>query len=334
MGDCIHQDVSPGARQVRGQHAHAQLTECRQEEAVTAAAGRAWAFEEATDQQWQAVVQRCGDFDYRGSLDRRSDGLRSSTCRRLVTYTHTHTVPATSTPLDTGTGQHYQTQIIYAVGYLKERPNQPIRLEDLAAFARVDELQHNAEMLAAFKAHERIVYDEKTDLYSYKPDFAIRNNNELLALLRRYSPRGGMLVKKLQESWPNAKSAIEELERDGKVMVIRTGGSSDREGQMKMVFWDEMGRMKKVDEEFNTMWHKLKLPDQITIAKELEEGGMKTTSTLASELPSSTANIKKPKKKGGNRKIKIQNTHLKELGIDLSKDFLKPGTPSSSSGKK
>lgn len=63
-------------------------------------------------------------------------------------------------------------------------------------------------------------------------------------------------------------------------------------------------------------------------------GGMKTTSTIAAELPSSTANIKKPKKKGGNRKIKIQNTHLKELGIDLSKDFLKPGTPSSSAGKK
>lgn len=81
-----------------------------------------------------------------------------------------------------------------------------------------------------------------------QPDFSIRNNAELLALLRRYSPRGGMLVKKLQESWPNAKHAIEELERDGKVMVLRTGGNAEREGQMKMVFWDEMGSMPKIDE--------------------------------------------------------------------------------------
>lgn len=51
-----------------------------------------------------------------------------------------------------------------------------------------------------------------------------------------------MLVKKLQESWPNAKQAIEELEKEGKVMVIRTGGSSEREGHVKMVFWDELGQ--------------------------------------------------------------------------------------------
>jgi transcription initiation factor TFIIE subunit beta len=53
---------------------------------------------------------------------------------------------------------------------------------------------------------------------------------------------------------------------------------------------------------------------------------MKTTSTVAADP--STANIQKKGKgkKGGNRKIKLQNTHLKELGIDLSKDFLKPGT--------
>lgn len=57
---------------------------------------------------------------------------------------------------------------------------------------------------------------------------------------------------------------------------------------------------------------------------------MKTTSAIVEPSAASTADKKKPKgKKGGNRKIKLQNTHLKELGIDLSKDFVKPGTPSS-----
>lgn len=54
---------------------------------------------------------------------------------------------------------------------------------------------------------------------------------------------------------------------------------------------------------------------------------MKTTSTIASELPPPTDKKKGKGKKGsGNRRIKLQNTHLKELGIDLSKDFVKPGT--------
>ena len=66
---------------------------------------------------------------------------------------------------------------------------------------------------------------------------------------------------------------------------------------------------------------------------------MKTTSTIASELPPPNDGKKKGKgKKGsGNRRIKLQNTHLKELGIDLSKDFVKPGAPGASSsgvGKK
>jgi transcription initiation factor TFIIE subunit beta len=53
---------------------------------------------------------------------------------------------------------------------------------------------------------------------------------------------------------------------------------------------------------------------------------MKTTSAVVEPSAASTADKKKAKgKKGGNRKIKLQNTHLKELGIDLSKDFKPPG---------
>lgn len=55
------------------------------------------------------------------------------------------------------------------------------------------------------------------------------------------------MVKKLQESWPNARSAIEELEKEGKVMVIRTGANAEREGVMKVVFWNELGSVPKID---------------------------------------------------------------------------------------
>lgn len=60
---------------------------------------------------------------------------------------------------------------------------------------------------------------------------------------------------------------------------------------------------------------------------------MKTTATINPE-PSIVGDKKKNKKKKGyNRGIKIQNTHLKELGIDLSKDFVKPTTPGTPAAK-
>lgn len=56
------------------------------------------------------------------------------------------------------------------------------------------------------------------------------------------------MVKKLQESWPNARQAIEELEKEGKVLVIRTQGGDNKEGHMKMVFWNEIGNMPAIDQ--------------------------------------------------------------------------------------
>jgi transcription initiation factor TFIIE subunit beta len=43
-------------------------------------------------------------------------------------------------------------------------------------------------------------------------------------------------VKTLKESWKDAPSVIEELEKEGDVLVTRTA----KDGQMKMVFWNEI----------------------------------------------------------------------------------------------
>lgn len=72
-----------------------------------------------------------------------------------------------STPADSGVGHHFHTQLIYAVSYLKDK-NAPTRLEDLAVHSRVEALLNNEELLAALKAHDKIRFDEKTELFSYK----------------------------------------------------------------------------------------------------------------------------------------------------------------------
>jgi len=227
-----------------------------------------------------------------------------------------------SQPKDTGVGRHWATQLLYAVGFLKQHAH-PIRLEDLAIRSNVEGLMTNVELLESFKAHERVLYDEKTGLYRYKPDYNIKSSADLLSIVRRYAPRGGMPVKVLKESWPGVGPAIEELEQEGRILVTRTGGTNDREGQMKTVFYDEVGIIDPVDEEFRTLWSSLKTPDAVTLASDLKSAGLTTATAVQSTVP--TQQKKKKGRKGPgshNRRHKFTNVHLKGTGIDLTKDYV------------
>ncbi|PBK92778.1 hypothetical protein ARMGADRAFT_1030983 [Armillaria gallica] len=145
-----------------------------------------------------------------------------------------------SQPADTGTGVHVNTQLVYAVNHLKSTPN-PMRLQDLAILTNTP-LDTDHVLLEKFKSHDRVLWDPKTDLYSYKHEFNFRNKASLLTEIQRRTRKGGgIAVRDLKEAWKEAPAAIEELEQDGEVLVIRTA----KDGQLKMVFWNEI----KGDEE-------------------------------------------------------------------------------------
>jgi transcription initiation factor TFIIE subunit beta len=71
-----------------------------------------------------------------------------------------------SQPADTGTGIDVNTQLVYAVNHLKSNGN-PMRLQDLALITNVP-LDTDRVLFEKFKAHDRVVHDPKTDLYSYR----------------------------------------------------------------------------------------------------------------------------------------------------------------------
>ncbi|GAA6014477.1 hypothetical protein JCM10207_001621 [Rhodosporidiobolus poonsookiae] len=234
-------------------------------------------------------------------------------------------VPSTQPGLS-GIGRHWQTQLALTVSFLKSLGG-PIRLEDLALRSGVEALLHNAELLQGLQQHERVKYDERTGLWSYKPDFILSSKSDLLILLRRASPDGGLPVKRLRESWAGVTGAIEELEREGRVLVTRTEGkgAAGGEGTMKMVFLDDIGKEKDpLDQEFKDLWRSLKTPIGDDLAQELQTAGL-TASSAAPPPPTTTAKKKAKGRKGpgsSNRRFKITNTHLKDQGIDLSKDYV------------
>ncbi|KAF9452223.1 transcription initiation factor IIE, beta subunit [Macrolepiota fuliginosa MF-IS2] len=180
-----------------------------------------------------------------------------------------------------------------------------------------------------FRSHDRVQYDPKADIHSYKHEFSFRNKAALLTEIQRQTRKGGGIsVRALKESWKEAPQAIEELEKEGEVLVTRTV----KDGQLRMVFWneikpDEEGGGKLVEKEFNELWHSLKVPNDVDLLKQLANEGLQVTNaeTLVPKAPGT----KKKGKKGGaprQRQVRITNTHLKGE-IDLSKDFIVPGKP-------
>ncbi|TFK29186.1 transcription initiation factor IIE subunit beta [Coprinopsis marcescibilis] len=231
-----------------------------------------------------------------------------------------------SQPVDTGTGMNVNTQLVYAVNHLKSTQN-PMRLQDIAIITNTP-LDTDLVLLEKFRGHDRIQYDSKTDLYSYKHDFTFRNKGSLLNEIQRQTRKGGGLsVRLLKESWKEAGQAIEELEKEGEVLVTRT----TKDGQLRMVFWNEIKPTdeaggKRVDQEFLDLWHDLKVPNEVDLQRELANEGLQVTAAESS-APSATQNGKKKGKRGGaprQRQVRITNTHLKGE-IDLSKNYVAPG---------
>lgn len=114
----------------------------------------------------------------------------------------------------------------------------------------------------------------------------------LTEIQRQTRKGGGIPVRALKESWKEAPAAIEELEKEGEVLVTRTA----KDGQLRMVFWNEIkptedsggmpvekGRLDFATlstyaslnaraSEFIDLWHSLKVPNDVDLLRQLASG--------------------------------------------------------------
>lgn len=244
-----------------------------------------------------------------------------------------------SQPAATGVGVHESTQLVAAVDALKRHGN-PVRLEDFALMHGLNGLlDSKSGLFQRFVQHPKVEYNAKTDLYSYKPDYNVHSNADLVALLREkyYHPSAlnpqsaaaGMRVAELKESYPQAREAVEELANaqpveDREVLVLR----GKRDGAIKHVFWNPIRgeEVRPIDPEFKELWRSLRVPDVVDLTADLESEGLSTTKEVDNapkvQVQQTQRGRKgKPKRGAAPRKFKLQNTHLQ--GVDLSRDFVK-----------
>lgn len=64
--------------------------------------------------------------------------------------------------------------------WLQERKG-PTRMEDIIIQGEIPDLETNLEMFEAFSKHERVRYDEKTQLWNYKVGCAVRVFDDIQA---------------------------------------------------------------------------------------------------------------------------------------------------------
>lgn len=222
-----------------------------------------------------------------------------------------------SQPADTGTGRHIMTQITYAIEYLKSKGT-PQTLPDLLSYLSQQhrDKRYKDSIAAILKTNEKVIYEPKRDgaegTYSFRPIHNISSGEGLLGHLQSQPTAQGLNVRDLRDGWPGAEDAINTLETQGKLLVTR----NKKDNHARMVWPNDPSLALHVDDEFKSIWHKIKLPEAGALADDLEKAGLTPANKSRGVKVKPKQLEKKTKKarKGG----KTTNTHMQGVLRDYS----------------
>ncbi|KAG5517914.1 hypothetical protein PMAC_000369 [Pneumocystis sp. 'macacae'] len=211
-----------------------------------------------------------------------------------------------SQPDDSGIGNHLQSQLYYALEYLKKKES-PKTLQEISLYLS---MPLTAEFIDRLRTNERIEYDPYKDTYYFKPIHNIHSAESLVSFLSSSVTAVGIMIKDLKEGWSGAMDEIERLEKNGQILVLR----AKKDGLPKSVWPNYSDDQESVDKEFKTIWHSLAIPAPSDLPHELEKVGLKPTSVdpaTVKKIPVTTS-LQKSKKRR-NPRGRITNTHLNSL---------------------
>ena len=218
-----------------------------------------------------------------------------------------------SQPADTGTGHETGTKIRYALDYLQDKDT-PQTLEQLLLYLS---LQYQPEeykqmIFRILTNHEKVNYDRKYGTFSFRPLHNIKSAEQLLGFLQTQRTAQGLRVRELREGWRGAEDAIDRFEGEGKLLVIR----NKKDNHPTMVWPNDPTLAFSIDNEFQQIWHKIKLPEAGVLADELEKVGLMPANKSRGLKPMVKQLEKKTKKprRGG----RTTNTHMKDMLRDYS----------------
>ncbi|KAJ1918989.1 transcription factor TFIIE beta subunit, TFIIEB, Tfa2 [Mycoemilia scoparia] len=205
--------------------------------------------------------------------------------------------------------EHINNKMFRIVDHLKKAKDQQT-LDQIQQISGVM-VHGNDALIKQLMNNAKVIYDKETETFAYKPEYNLRTKEDLLKLLKDHSDKGGIKVDTLKDSFLDINSAAKELKDEGKIFTL-----DKKDGRARVMFYASGPSVEPVDEEIKEIWDKLSVPDEADLKTDLEKANMKPIRVEEEEV---VHEEKKKKQRQSNRKIKITNTHLKDL--DLTGNF-------------
>ena len=209
------------------------------------------------------------------------------------------------------------TQVTYAIEHLKTK-GVPLSLEDLFNYLSLqyagDDYKRTVKTILA--RHDKVIYDPKANggqgSFSFRPVHNIKSVESLLGFLQKQPTAQGLSVRELRDGWQGAEDTITTLEAENKLLVTR----NRKDNHAKMVWPDDPSLSVDVDEEFQNMWHKIRVPDATVVALDLEKEGL--TPANKNRGVKAKPKMEEKKKRKAKRGGKTTNTHMAGVLRDFS----------------
>lgn len=157
--------------------------------------------------------------------------------------------------------------------------------------------------------------DWQTGTYEHLPIIPnVKDRTSLLQHLQRRTDAQGVSVKDLKDGWPDCEAALTALEREHRILVVRT----KKDNHPRMVWLDDPSLCHAVEPEFQALWHRVEVPAVDDIVRKLAAAGQKPTSEDPRLRDIAAPKEKKQKKRAQRRTGKSTNTHMEHLLKDYS----------------
>ncbi|KAI5865955.1 transcription initiation factor IIE, beta subunit [Durotheca rogersii] len=223
-------------------------------------------------------------------------------------------------------GAHMMTQLTYAVDFLKSKRT-PKTLQEILDHLT---LQHMSEgqqssFSQLMKRHSRIQFNPtprakstgssdlpawRTGTYEFKAKLpGVTSKVTLLEYLQHKVDASCTSVKDIKDGWPDCDGAIDELEKEHKILTVRT----KKDNHAKHVWLDSPELHHEVDAEFQVMWAKIKLPPADEMVRKLKALGQKATSDDPRDRIGNAPKTAPKKKKAPRTQKRFENAHMKQL---------------------
>ncbi|KAK1349036.1 transcription factor TFIIE beta subunit, TFIIEB, Tfa2 [Hamiltosporidium tvaerminnensis] len=192
---------------------------------------------------------------------------------------------------------------IHAILTLLKQHDRPLSFSEIKQSLNID-LTQNRQLFDILHKNPKITFTNDTLLF--QPLYNIRSAEDLEKIMKE--SEGGLLLNDLLDSPVDVQPFIAELQKENKIFVLKDTDNS------QIVFFN--GTIQNTAApQIKSLFHTISVPNYQDLIKELNTAGIKSG---IQEEKKRYVVVQKSKVKKYKRKIKITNTHIKDLNLDLS----------------